>query len=63
MDTRSNEDAPESVPPIVTELRALEWELSEAIRRLEVLRDSVRRLQLRESEAPAAEGETERGTL
>jgi hypothetical protein len=62
MDTRSNEDASESVPPIVTELRALEWELSEAIRRLEVLRDSVRRLQLGESEA-AAEGEVERGTL
>ena len=62
MDTRSSEDASESVPPIVTELRALEWELSEAIRRLEVLRDSVRKLQLRES-GGADEGHTERGTL
>ena len=62
MDTHSSEDASESTPPIVTELRALEWELSEAIRRLEVVRDSVRRLQLHESEAPA-EGEAERGSL
>lgn len=44
----SNDDptkAATSSPSRITELRAVEWELAEVIRRLEVLRDEVRRLQ------------------
>lgn len=51
----------EPVPQIVTELRAVEWELSEVIRRLEVLRDHVRELQ--EGATPRAAEEEIHGAL
>lgn len=40
--SRERNEAPGEV---VTELRAIEWELSDVIRRLEELRDQVRHLQ------------------
>jgi len=48
-------------PEIVTELRAVEWELSEVIRRLHVLCDHVRDLQ--EEQALHRSGEESHGTL